>query len=138
MVTVAQDGSGDFRSVQEAVDAVASPEIRDRTVRVRAGVYRERVVVHPDGIRIVGDGAEETVITYAASAKDPDENGREQGTFLSYTMIVTGRDAVLEKMTIRNDAGDGDAVGQAVALYAAGDRGVFRRCRLIAHQDTLF
>ena len=52
--------------------------------------------------------------------------------------MTTGRDIRVENLTIRNDAGDGREVGQAVAVYAAGDRGIWRNCRLEAHQDTLF
>ena len=138
MYIVAQDGSGTHTGIQAAIDALAASGGQDRTVLVRPGVYRERVVVHPSGVRIVGEDAENTVITHSACAKDPDENGQEKGTFLSFTVIVTGKDVTLENLTIRNDAGDGRVVGQAVALYAAGDRGRFLRCRLIAHQDTLF
>ncbi len=138
MFIVAQDGTGDYRSVQAAIDALAVSGESNRTVLVRAGVYRERLIVHPDHIRIIGEDAERTVITHSACARDLDENGRERGTFLSFTVIVTGSDVTLENLTVRNDAGDGSVVGQAVALYAAGDRGRFLRCRLVAHQDTLF
>ena len=138
MYIVAQDGTGDYASIQAAIDALAASGGSDRTVLVRPGVYRERVVVHPSDIRIVGEDAERTVVTHDACAKDRDENGQEKGTFLSFTVIVTGSNVTLENLTVRNDAGDGSAVGQAVALYAAGDRGRFLRCRLIAHQDTLF
>ena len=131
---VSGDGTGDFISVQQAVDA--SPD--GGTVYIRRGVYHERVVAHRDGLRIVGESAEDTVITGSACAKDTFPDGRPRGTFLSFTMIMTGRDVTVENLTVRNDAGDGDAVGQAVAVYAAGDRGVWRGCRLIAHQDTLF
>lgn len=61
-----------------------------------------------------------------------------KGTFLSATLMTTGRDIEVENLTVRNDAGDGRDVGQAVAVYAAGDRGIWRNCRFIAHQDTLF
>lgn len=138
MYVVARDGTGNYTSIQAAVDALAASGGSNRTVLVRAGVYREQVIVYPNDIRIVGEDAERTVITYDACAKDLDENGLEKGTFLSFTVIVTGSGATLENLTIRNDAGDGSVVGQAVALYAAGDRGRFLRCRLIAHQDTLF
>ena len=53
-------------------------------------------------------------------------------------MLITGKNVEVENLTIRNDAGDGRDVGQAVAVYAAGDRCTFRNCRLIGSQDTLF
>ena len=134
MITVAKDGSGNYTSIQAAVDA--APEGAE--IRIRAGEYRERVTVHKNGLRLTGEDPEKTVLTFDACAMDRDETGAEKGTFRSFTLLVTGRDVTVEDLTIRNDAGDGRVVGQAVAVYAAGDRGVWRNCRLIAHQDTLF
>ena len=138
MMIVAKDGSGDFTRIQEAVDAV--PEGAGEPVRilVRAGEYREKAVIHRDGIRLTGEDRDRTVIVGNGCAKDQYADGTEKGTFLSSTLMTTGRDITVENMTIRNDAGDGREVGQAVAVYAAGDRGIWRNCRLEAHQDTLF
>lgn len=133
---VAQDGTGDFSSVQAAVDAVRAGERAE--ISVRPGVYRERVAICRDGLTLRGENPENTVIAWSACAKDLLPDGREKGTFLSFTMLVAARGVTLEGVTVRNDAGDGAIAGQAVALYAAGDRGVFRNCRFIACQDTLF
>jgi pectin methylesterase-like acyl-CoA thioesterase len=57
------------------------------------------------------------------------------GTFDSYTMKVDGNDIVVENLTISNTAGE---VGQAVALHIEGDRCVFRNCRFLGNQDTMF
>ena len=138
MYVIAKDGSGDFTTIQEAIDAVEGGGRAPTILVVRMGEYHERVVVNKDNIRIVGEARDRTVLTWSACAKDPDENGQERGTFLSFTLLVTGRNVEVENLTIRNDAGDGRQVGQAVAVYAAGDRGVWRNCRLFAHQDTLF
>ena len=129
---IALDGSGDFTSLQAGVDAAAPGD----EILLRPGVYRERVVVHRDGLRIVGDDG--AVVTGSGCAKDAYPDGREKGTFLSATLLVLGDDVTVENLTVRNDAGDGRKVGQAVAVYAAGDRGLWKHCRLIAHQDTLF
>ena len=133
-IIIAADGSGDYTSLQAAVDA--TPEGAE--LFLRTGVYRERVVIHRDGLRLIGEDAERTVITASGCAKDPDENGREQGTFLSATLLVSGSRVTVENLTVRNDAGDGRLVGQAVAVYAAGDRGFWRNVRMLAHQDTLY
>ena len=138
MYIIAQDGSGDFTTVQAAVDAVRGGDRAPTILLIRPGVYHERVAIHKNNLRIIGEDRDRTVITYSACAKDPAEDGSERGTFLSFTVIVTGTNVELENLTIRNDAGEGKVVGQAVALYAAGDRGIYRNCRLIAHQDTLF
>ncbi|MCH5286902.1 MAG: hypothetical protein J1E43_05750 [Christensenellaceae bacterium] len=135
---VARDGSGDFTSIQEAIDAVPDGYRAPVILLLRMDEYHERVIVNKDNIRIIGEARDRTVITTSRCAKDLDENGQEKGTFLSYTMLVTGNHVEVENLTIRNDAGDGREVGQAVAVYAAGDRGVWHNCRMIAHQDTLF
>ncbi len=129
---VATDGSGDFTALQAAVDAAAPGD----EILVKPGIYRERVVVHRDGLRITGeDGA---VLTGSGCAKDQYPDGRDKGTFLSATLLALGSDLTVENLTVRNDAGDGRQVGQAVAVYAAGDRELWKNCRFIAHQDTLF
>ncbi len=138
MLIVAKDGTGDFSTIQEAIDAVPlyvrDPEI----IFLRKGLYEERVIIDKDNIRLVGEDAEGTVITWSACANDLNSQGEPQGTFCSWSVLVTGVNVEIEHLTIRNDAGDGHLVGQAVALYAAGDRFACRGCRLIAHQDTLF
>ncbi len=138
MITVAQDGSGDYRTLQAAIDAAPETGAETTEIRLGPGVWRERAVIHRSNLRLVGQDAENTVITASGCAKDPYPDGREKGTFLSATLLVTGDDVRLHNLTVRNDAGDGRRVGQAVALYAAGTRFVCRDCRLIAHQDTLF
>lgn len=138
MYIIAKDGSGDFTSIQAAIDHIPGGGIAPTILLVRMDEYRERVVVNKDHVRIIGEARDRTVITHSACARDKFPDGTEKGTFLSFTMLVTGRDVEIENLTIRNDAGDGEQAGQAVALYAAGDRGTVRNCRLIAHQDTLF
>ena len=135
---VAADGTGDFTSIQAAVDAVPDGPHPPVTLRLRAGVYRERVIVNKDDLRIVGDSREDTRIVYGGCAKDQNPDGSERGTFLSYTLLVTGNRVTFQNLTVQNDAGDGREVGQAMAVYAAGDSGVWRGCNILACQDTLF
>lgn len=126
------NGIGDFSSVQVAVDNAAPGD----TLILRPGIYQERVVVYRDGLCILAeDGA---ILTGSGCAKDTWPDGQEKGTFFSATLLVLGCNVSVENLTVRNDAGDGRVVGQAVAVYAAGDQGVWRNCRFIAHQDTLF
>ena len=138
MYIIAKDGSGDFTSIQQAIDAIPGGGRTPTILLVRMDEYQERVVVDKDNVRIIGEARDRTIITVKGCAKDLDENGNERGTFLSATFMVTGHNVEVENLTIRNDAGDGREVGQAVAVYAAGDRGVWRNVRMIAHQDTLF
>ena len=138
MIIVAKDGSGHYSSIQAAVDAADAADGESARILVRPGVYREKVVIWRDNVTLTGEDREATMLVWNGCAKDRYEDGTEKGTFLSSTLMVTGRNVTVENMTVCNDAGDGRDVGQAVAVYAAGDRGVWRGCRLIAHQDTLF
>ena len=138
MLTVSQDGRGDFTTIQAAIDAIPYGPRGTEEIRIRAGEYHERVVLNKPNLRIVGESVERVVITHSAHATELNPDGDQRGTFLSFTMLVAAPDVTVENLTVRNDAGDGRVVGQAVAVYAAGDRGVWRSCRLIACQDTLF
>lgn len=138
MYIIAKDGSGDFTSLQAAIDAIPMSTRTPTILLLRMDEYHEKVIVNKDNVRIIGEARDRTVITNSGSAHDKDAQGNEKGTFLSYTFLVTGRNVEVENLTIRNDAGDGAVAGQAVAVYAAGDRGVWRNVRMIGHQDTLF
>ncbi|MDO5436318.1 MAG: pectinesterase family protein [Clostridia bacterium] len=138
IVTVDMNGNGDHVTLQAAVDMIAPGEHEPNVIRVMPGIYREKVVVDKDNIIIAGAGCDDTVLVWNGCAMDPDENGRPKGTFLSYTLLITGRNVTVENITVSNDAGDGREVGQAIAVYASGDRGVFRNVRMTAHQDTLY
>ncbi|KAA9332318.1 pectin esterase [Hymenobacter busanensis] len=132
-LTVAADGTGDYRTVQEAVNAVRDLSQVTVTIFIRNGVYREKLVVpaHKINVRLVGESREGTVISYADYSGD----AAKHTTYTSYTVLVQGNDFTAENLTIANTAGP---VGQAVALHVTGDRAQFRRCRLLGHQDTLF
>ena len=126
---------GMFPTLQEAIDRIAEDHREPVRVVLEPGVYREKVVVNKDFVEIVGYGAEVVWDDYALQLL-PD--GTTKNTFLTATMLVTGADVTLRGLTVRNDAGDGRKVGQAVALYAAGDRFACFECRFVAAQDTLY
>ena len=139
IIVVAKDGTGDYTSLQAAVDALPeAPGASPSVILLRSGEYREKVVIHRDHVRLLGEDRDRTVITWNGCAQDQYEDGTVKGTFLSATLTTTGHNIEVENLTVRNDAGDGREVGQAVAVYAAGDRGIWRGCSFIAHQDTLF
>ncbi len=133
-ITVSKDGTGEHDNIQSAVNAAKSGDI----IRIRAGIYNERAEITKPGITLIGDGAESTVLQYGMYARMKTDNSEKLGTFRSYTMLVFTHDFACRGMTIANTAGTGDKVGQAVAVYAEGDRIAFEDCRLLGHQDTLF
>jgi len=135
---VAADGSGDFRTIQEAVDAAPSDNPRPFQIRIRPGVYREKVRVEKAFVHLVGENADTTVLTWDDHALKTFADGSPYGTFESYTLLVAGDDFGAEGLTIENAAGPGSIVGQAIAAYVDADRVCFRHCRFLGHQDTLF
>lgn len=141
LLVVAQDGTGDYTSIQEAIYAVRDYTPEPITVFIKNGVYREKLII-PSwkcDITLQGESVENTIITY------DDYAGKmlvyfgamieKMGTFRSHTLLVAGHRITLENLTIENTAG---RVGQAVALHTEGDGIVVRNCRLKGNQDTVF
>lgn len=142
-LTVAQDGSGDYKTIQEAVNAVRDLSQEQVTIHIKAGVYHEKLVIPSwkTKVYLLGEGAGNTVITNNDySGKDnpggKDAFGRAKfSTYTSYTVLVQGDDFTAENLTIENTSG---RVGQAVALHVEADRCTFRNVRLLGNQDTLY
>jgi len=134
-VTVAADGSGDFKTVQEGIDALSED---GGTVAIKPGVYRQVVHVAKPHVWMQGqsDDPRNVVIVYSNSAYSAG------GTFYSATAFVTGDDFHAENLTFQNDYsrihGLQQQGSQAVALSVRGDRAVFRNVRFLGAQDTLF
>ena len=120
-VTVAQDGSGDFVSIAEAVLAV--PYKEEALVQVGPGIYREKLVCEKRCITLRGAGADKTKLVWGDGGKLPHKDGRPTHTFRSYTAFFSGETLCVEDMTIENDAGSGAKAGQAVAAYVDSTRG---------------
>ncbi|MDB5250771.1 MAG: pectin esterase [Segetibacter sp.] len=141
-LTVAQDGTGNYKTIQEAILAVRDLSQLEVRIFVKNGVYREKIVVpsYKTNISLVGESREGTIITNndhtgkAFPGKDLLGRGKFM-TFTSYTVLVQGNDFTAENLTIENTAG---RVGQAVALHVEGDRAIIRNCRLLGNQDTLY
>ena len=134
-MTVASDGSGDYSTIQKAIDACKSFPDKRITIHVKNGVYHEKVVVPACNKRlsIIGESAEKTIVTYGDYFGKI--NRGRNSTFYTYTFLVVADDFYAENLTIENSAGP---VGQAVALHVSGDRCAFRNCRILGNQDTLY
>lgn len=130
--TVAKDGSGDFRYIQDAIDAMRVYPLMPITLYIKNGVYNEKIELPSDNtdVSFIGESVEKTIITYN------DYSGRGRlTTFTSYTAKISGNRFVAENITFANTAGP---VGQALALYVDADKAVFKNCRFLGHQDTIF
>ena len=136
MITVAKDNSGDFNSIQQAVDSI--PAGTPETIYIKKGIYKERVEVRKNNISFVGESTDDTVITESYYARMIMPDGSKRGTFRSYTFFVYADNFTASNLTFENAAGFGDEFGQAIAVYAEGDNITFRNCKILGHQDTLF
>lgn len=133
---VAKDGSGDFFTVQEAINAV--PDFRKNkrtTILVRKGEYKERVIIPECKINVSLIGEEGAVITDDNYASKKNIFGDEMSTSDSSTVYIYAPDFYAEHITFANTAG---RVGQAVACFIDGDRAYFKNCRFLGNQDTLY
>lgn len=133
---VAKDGSGDFFTVQEAVNAV--PDFRKAgrtTILVRKGVYKEKVIIPASKINISLIGESGAVLTNDDYASRLNCFGEEMSTSGSSTCYIYAPDFYAENLTFENTAG---RVGQAVACFVSGDRAYFKNCRFLGNQDTLY
>ncbi|KAE8699681.1 Pectinesterase 31 [Hibiscus syriacus] len=142
VITVSQDGHADHKTVQDAVDAVASNGTTRTIIRISPGTYRQPVFIPKDKnlITIVGVRAEDTILTWDNTATKNehhlDESVIGKGTFGSGSVMVVGDDFIAENVTFENSAPEGSH--QAVAFRVTGDRGAFYSCRFLGWQDTLY
>ncbi len=135
-LVVAKDGSGDFLTVQEAIDAV--PDFRKNvrtTILVRKGVYKEKIVVPESKINVSLIGQEGAVLSYDDYARKANLFGEEKGTSGSSSCYIYAPDFYAENLTFENSSGP---VGQAVACFVSADRVYFKNCRFLGFQDTLY
>ena len=133
---VAQDGSGDFTTVQAAINAV--PDYRKAgptRIYIKKGIYKEKIVIAESKQNVQLIGEDGVVLTYDDYAQKPNVFGEGKGTSGSGSIYIFGPDFLAENITFENTSGP---VGQAVACHVAGDRAVFRRCRFLGFQDTLY
>lgn len=141
-IVVAQDGTGDFCSLQEAISAVPDYSHEQiTTIFVKDGVYKERVIIPHNKFRIhiKGQSPEHTIISYGTYAKQiwPGRDF-EVGTSGSATMYIHSSYVTLEDICIENCAGDSKEIAQAVALFTNGDYLFFNNCRFLGNQDTVY
>ncbi|GAA0445504.1 pectinesterase family protein [Streptomyces olivaceiscleroticus] len=144
-LTVAADGSAQYRTVQAAVDAVPSGNASRVVIAVAPGTYREAVTVPADKphvtIQGTGQGPSDVRIVEGRSAGTPKPGGGTYGTSGSATLAVTGDDFQARDLTVANDfdeaAHQGQEGHQAVALRTAADKVVLRNIVADGDQDTL-
>ena len=107
-------------------------------IYIAPGTYEEQFVVNRPFVTLIGESAENTVITYYLGAREILEDGLKRGTFRTASVRIDSHDFTAKNLTFINSAGYGSDAGQALALYVDADRVVFENCRFLGSQDTLF
>ncbi|MCM1046894.1 MAG: pectinesterase family protein [Clostridiales bacterium] len=129
-----------YPSITEALNSIPEDNNEPVTICIAPGTYREKITINKPFVTLkgVGKSNEDTVITYSDYANKDMDDGMKMGTFRSYSVFIDAHDVTFQNLTIENASGDSVTHGQALALYADGDRIIVDSCRLIGHQDTLF
>ena len=129
-IVVAKAG-GDYSTIQQALDSI--PKDNDQWVEIllKPGFYHECLEIETPFIRLIGEDAKTTVISYNNGAATILPDGTRRGTFRSYSVFVGCHDFTAENITFENAAGPGHIAGQSLALCADGDR-------LAVYQDLTF
>ncbi|HKR10634.1 MAG TPA: pectate lyase [Pyrinomonadaceae bacterium] len=128
-VVVATDGSGSFRSIQQAINHLPANNDRRVVIHIKPGVYQEQLRIDKRLVTLRGEDPLKTVITHHVSAL------QAGSTRLAFTAYVNSGNFHAENLTFENTFGIGS---QAVALFVDADRAEFRNCRFLGWQDTLF
>lgn len=130
-IVVAADGSGNVKTVQEAIEKIPSNNKHRVVIRIKPGTYVEQVRIPASKpfVSFVGESAERTKITFNLS------NKAAGSTSASYSIYIGGHDFYAENITFENSFGTGS---QAVAVLVDADRAVFKNCRFLGWQDTLY
>lgn len=134
--TVAQDGSGDYTTVQAAFDDVPDFYTGEYRIFIRKGVYYEKLFLDRNKVNVIleGEDRDETILTY------DDYAGKAGGTSNSYSVAIDPDDFLAMNITFRNTVkNDGSfADQQGVALRVNGDRQAYYNCNLLGYQDTYY
>lgn len=135
--TVAKDGSGNYTTVQAAIDAAPTGRTMPFTIFIKNGKYKEKISIPSSKpfIQLIGESAANTILTYDDYAGKATGCGTTVGTQNSASFSVNATDFAAVNITFENSYGDGS---QAVAVLVNADRAVFKNCRFLGNQDTLY
>ncbi|HEY5284355.1 MAG TPA: pectinesterase family protein, partial [Polyangia bacterium] len=129
-ITVAKDGSGQFTTVQAAVNSIASGSSTHTRIDIKAGTYTEKLTIASrTNLCMVGESATTTILSFG------DSNASAGGTAVSASVTISANDFSAANLTFQNSFGSGS---QAVALRTTGQRQQFLNCRFVGYQDTLY
>ncbi|XP_041006933.1 putative pectinesterase 63 [Juglans microcarpa x Juglans regia] len=135
IIKVKADGSGDFKTINDAVKSIPSGNTDRVIISIAGGRYREKILVDRSKpfVTFYGQPGNMPTITYDGTAK-------KYGTFNSATVVVESDNFMAVNIVFENSSPKPDprkSDGQAVAMRISGDKAAFHNCRFIGFQDTL-
>jgi pectinesterase len=137
-IIVSADGTGNYKTVQAALDAVPVKNKLPIIIFIKNGTYKEKL--HLDStknfVTIIGEDKFQTILTYDDHPGKVSSKGDSINTRSSWSFLIRANDFTAKNICFQNDAGF--TAGQAVAVESDGDRAVFLDCRFIGNQDVLF
>jgi pectinesterase len=137
-IVVAKDGSGNYTTVQAAVNAAPSNSSTRTTIYIKNGSYYEVITVptNKTNLTFIGQSNTGTILTYDnyASKINP-ATGAAYGTSGSASTFINGAGFYALNIAFANSAGP---VGQAVAVRSTADKAIFKNCRFLGYQDTYY
>ncbi|WP_201987630.1 pectinesterase family protein [Hymenobacter rubidus] len=135
-VTVAQDGTGNYTTVAAAIAAAPTARTTVYSIFIKNGRYREKISIPANKpfLQLVGESVANTILTYDDGASTV-VGGVQLGTQNSASFSIAATDFSALNITFENSFGDGS---QAVAVLVNADRVVFKNCRFLGNQDTLY
>ncbi|GLB53426.1 pectinesterase [Neptunitalea chrysea] len=137
-IIVSLDGSGEYTSIQEAVNSTRDLGPGVVEIFIKNGIYKEKLEIPSwkHQLTLIGEDKDKTIISHSDySGKIDSVTHKKHSTFTSYTVLVQGDDIQLQNLTIKNTSCN---QGQAVALHVEGDRFIAKNCNLLGCQDTLY
>ncbi len=136
--TVAQDGSGNYKTVQAALNAVPLNNKKAITIFIKNGIYKEKLSLDSSKnfVTLIGEDKFNTILTYDDHTGKVSAKGDTINTRTSWSFLIKADDLTATNITFQNDAGF--TAGQAVAMESDGDKAIFTNCRFIGFQDVLF
>lgn len=137
-IIVAQDGSGDYKTVQAAINAVPINNKKTVAISIKKGIYKEKLFI--DSLRpfitLIGEDKLNTVLTYNDHTGKIGPAGDTLNTRTSWSFKIMADNFTAKDISFQNDAGF--SAGQAVAVESNGDKAIFKNCRFTGNQDVLF
>ena len=136
-ITVAQDGSGQFSSIQKAINSVRDFGPDEALIKIKSGTYNEKISIpsSKQKITLQGENQDNTIITNDDYSGKIDALNETMTTFNSYTLLVMADDVKISNLTIQNTWCN---KGQAVSLHAEADRFVIKNSKILGCQDTVY